>query len=309
MPEKPRSGIHRIGHSLATGSLAGVLVISACGGSPQTAAEAPPNTPPARPSANATVGWSQQYTTQPDGNLNTTIWNAETGNNNGWGNGEVQFYSKRAENVRVAGGDLVLQARPERYRGFAYTSARITTKEKFSFTYGRLRIVAKLPTSAGVWPALWLMPEDNKYGNVPIAPADEPQRWLANGELDIAEGSAQGDNMISGSAHALHHYPGHHERTGTADIADPNAYHSFELDKTPDQIIYSVDGHPYFTLNNPHTSFADWPYDQPYYLIINIALGGSMSENLRGTYPPDGINTSGAPWTMRIRSIDYFPQP
>jgi beta-glucanase (GH16 family) len=287
----------RLKYMLIAGSLACVLFASVNGAAASADSK-----------LSSVPTWSQHYTTQPDSGLNRKVWNAETGNNNGWGNNEAEFYSTRAENLRVSSGNLVLSAKPERYHGYHYSSARINTRGKLDFLYGRLSIVAKLPKGVGVWPAIWLWPSSNKYSHMALNPQEQSQSWLVNGEIDIIEGSAQGDSTISGSAHSLTHYPGHLERTGTANVANlSTAYHTYELQKTPDALIYSIDDKPFYAVRNPHTSFKDWPYNQRYHLIMNVAVGGSMSQNLKSLYLPYGVDNRGAPWQMKVKSIDFYP--
>jgi beta-glucanase (GH16 family) len=267
-----------------------------------------PVTPPAPKLFADTPSWTQDFSAAPNGELDDQFWNIETGNNDGWGNQERQYYSARQRNVRIEDHALVINARRESYKGQRYTSARLQTAGKFDFTYGKLRVQAKLPEGAGIWPAIWLWPTDDKYGNQPLAASEKDYSWLANGEIDITEGQAQGDNQYSGSAHAISNYPGNGERTGYVNVADAStAYHTYGLDWTPDKLVYSVDEQPFYEVTNPHTGFKAWPYDQRYHLILNIAMGGAMSSNLRSQYPPDGITKAVSEWTMAIKSITYYP--
>lgn len=249
-----------------------------------------PNQAPASSPFTSTPTWSQDFAAQPDGPPSTKYWNFDLGNNNGWGNNEVETYTDNAANIRIADGALVIQALRDR------TSARINTAGKFDFTYGKLDIVAKLPTGQGIWPALWLWPSGNKYTS-----DNADSGWLANGEIDMIEGQALGDNQISGSAHSVNHFPplSNGERTGYANVPNITAdYHTYSLEWTPDQLTYLVDGQAFYHVDNPHTSFKDWPYDQPYHLILNVALGGSMN--------PAGLKTNDLPATMSVKSIDYY---
>ena len=235
--------------------------------------------------------WSKDYSAMGIGVINPDNWNIEKGNNNGWGNDEKETYS--ASNARVADGALVITAQKS---GSGYTSARITTKGKFDFMYGKIDIVAELPTGRGVWPALWFLPAGSKYSDNSAG----SNSWLSNGEIDLAEGSSQGDNSISGSVHSLNHYSGHSERTGTATVSSPSTkFHTYTMEWTPNSIDLSLDGKSYEHVTNNGGGFKDWPYDQKFYLIMNIAIGGTMSNKQ--------IDDSTLPAQMKVRSINYYP--
>lgn len=254
----------------------------------------------------ATPTWAQNYTSQPDGPASSSVWVFEQGNNDGWGNNEAQYYTSDPVNVRVENGNLVLQAQKE--PDGRYTSARLTSQGSLDFTYGKLDIVARLPTGQGVWPALWFWPTDDKYSGSPLSVEQQDAAWLANGEIDLVEGSAWGDNDFTGSAHAVEHYPGHGERTGKVTVSNPSTqYHTYSLEWTPQTLKYLVDGTVFHRVANSGSGFADWPYDQRYHLILNIAMGGSMSEGLVSPEMPLGIDDSGSPWQMNVRSISYYP--
>jgi beta-glucanase (GH16 family) len=263
--------------------------------------EAPAPTLDASPFATTPL-WSQDFSKMPDGPLDPTNWNIITGNNNGWGNNELEYYADQPNNVQVKDGTLVLQALQQKYQGFDYTSGRVDTAGKMSFQYGRLRITAKLPEGAGVWPAFWLWPSGSKYSS-----NNADSGWLANGEIDMMEGSSQDDNTITASAHSVNHYPDHNERTGSYDVSNiSDTYHTYGLDWTPQSLIFSVDEHPFYTVNNPGSGPNDWPYDQPYDLRLNLAIGGDMSSNLAQRYA-DGVDAQRLPAAVAISSITYQP--
>ena len=146
-------------------------------------------TGPAAPAGAAlSLVWSDEF----DGTgLDTANWSYDIGDGCpslcGWGNAELEYY--RAENVEVAGGNLIITARQENYGGRYFTSGKIHTRNKRSFLYGRIEMRAKIPTGGGMWPAFWMMPEDEVYGG-----------WAASGELDIME-SANDTDWIGGTIH------------------------------------------------------------------------------------------------------------
>lgn len=253
----------------------------------------------------STPSWKQDFTQQPNGALSTSSWNIMTGNNNGWGNGEAQTYTNNTDNVRIDSGNLVIDAKKVNGQ---YTSARINTKGKFDFTYGKIEIVAMLPVGQGVWPALWFWPTDSKYADEPVLKKEQDAAWLNDGEIDLIEGSAWGDNDFTGSAHALGHYPGNSVRTGKVTVSSPDTtYHTYTLQWTPKALDFIVDGKTFKHVENSGLGFRDWPYDQRYHLIMNVAMGGSMSSGLISPSMPLGINDKDLPARMKVASISYFP--
>lgn len=268
----------------------------------------PPHSAPAQPVVSPFVQkatWQQVYSLQPDGAIDTGVWNALEGNNNGWGNNELQVYTGNKENARVEDGTLTIEAKKT---GAGYTSARLTTEGNFDFKYGKLDVVAKLPTGKGVWPAMWFLPSDYKYSTDATSVDGEDISWLSNGEMDMIEGSAQGDNGFSASAHSLGHYPGHAMRTGEVTVDSPtNKFHTYSLQWTPKAVEFLVDGVAFHRVENSGEGFKDWPYDQRFHLIMNVAMGGTMSEDLKSEEFPNGVDDSGSPWLLKVQSISYYP--
>jgi beta-glucanase (GH16 family) len=242
-----------------------------------------------------TPSWSQNYRSMPDGPLSGSLWNYDEGNNNGWGNGELQSYTSDSSNVRVQKGLLTINALKS---GSGYTSARITTKGKIDFTYGKIDVVAKLPKGQGVWPAIWFLPSDNKYSNTQTTGDDQSRSWLANGEIDLAEGTADGRNTISGSAHALAHFSGNAPRSGMVEV-DPAKFHTYSMQWTPKSIDLLVDQKSYLHVDDNGQGFREWPYDQRFHLLMNIAVGGDMSSG--------GVGANSLPAEMQVASISYYP--
>src|SRR2546423_10969316 len=141
-----------------------------------------------RPPATTTyqLVWSDEF--NKDSLPDSTKWGYDIGGG-GWGNSELEFYTNRPENARVAGGNLIIEARYEKYNGRNYTSARLITKNKANWTYGKFEIRAKLPKGIGTWPAIWLLS------------ANDPLVWPDDGELDIMEEVGYNPNVIYGTAH------------------------------------------------------------------------------------------------------------
>ena len=143
------------------------------------------NTPPC-PKTYQLV-WSDEF--DKDGLPDNTKWGYDVGGN-GWGNNELEYYTNaRSENARVVNGNLIIEARKESFSGRNYTSARLLTKNKAQWTYGKFDIKAKLPKGTGMWPAIWLLS------------ANDPLHWPDDGELDIMEEVGFNQNVIYGTAH------------------------------------------------------------------------------------------------------------
>lgn len=265
---------------------------------------APSATPqqPLAPSVDPATGpWTYDFSNLPSGRLPATFWKFEEGTHVADYNHEAQAYTARMENVRIRDGVLQIEARKEALHGRQYTSARVNTLGSFSFTYGTIEVDMKLPRGKGTWPAAWLMPRDNIYNpdNYGISQTD-PYRWAMNGEIDFAEaiGSIPGENIPA--AHSINRL-----RSGTvytpAKVSDPyTTYHRYGLIKTSDSLTYTIDGKPYASRVKTSDSPLDWPYNQPYYLILNLAIGGKWAG-------AQGIDDSSAPWLLQVRSISYKP--
>ncbi len=249
--------------------------------------------------------WTQNFTAMSNGPLSSSVWNYNLGNggpdNPGWGNNEEEYYTSNSSNVRVDNGQLIIEAQQQTYDGFDYTSARIVTTPSLNFTYGKLDIVAKLPAGVGTWPAFWLLPSDPRYVVWNSTTEQDPNNYLKDGEIDIMEATGSIPAQVTSSAQSYVYNPlNNNERIGTTNISDDTtAFHDYELQWTPTSLSFLVDGVAYHTVTKASTDTTDiWPYNQPFYLIINIAMGGTEG----GT-----IANSSGPWQMAIKSINYYP--
>jgi beta-glucanase (GH16 family) len=185
----------------------------------------------------------------------------------GWGNNELQYYTtRRSENARVESGHLIVEARKERFGARDYTSARLVTRGKGDWLYGRIEVRADLPTGLGTWPAIWLLPTDWAYGG-----------WPASGEIDVMEHVGFAPDSVYASVHTASY--NHVKRTQrTNGIAVPNAetaFHVYAVEWTPDRLDFFVDGTRYHSFANERTGHAAWPFDRRFHLILNIAVGGN----------------------------------
>lgn len=201
--------------------------------------------------------WSDEFNYK--GGPDSSKWTYDIGGN-GWGNHELEYYTNRPENVMVKNGMLYITALKENFKGKEYTSARILTKGKFSFKYGRVEVRAKLPTGVGTWPAIWMLGSDiDSVG------------WPACGEIDIMEHLGRDLNKIYGTLHYPEH-SGAHANGKTIMISSPNEFHIYGLEWSPEEIKISVDGKVFQTVKNS----PDIPFNDNFFIILNEAIGGDF---------------------------------
>lgn len=202
-----------------------------------------------------------------DGVLNSSIWSYDIGNGvNGWGNNELQYYTDRPENISVQNGILIVTARKEDFNGSSFTSAKIKTEGKFEQAYGRFEARIKLPTGQGIWPAFWLL------GN-----NCEQAVWPQCGEIDIMEYRGQDPTIVHGSVHGPG-YSGATPITKSYQLENDrfdNGFHVFGVEWAPDYINYYVDDVLYNQIT-PSDVTGEWVLDHPFYIIINLAVGGDF---------------------------------
>jgi beta-glucanase (GH16 family) len=225
--------------------------------------------------------WSDEF----DGaSINTNHWTFDigTGHPPGWGNNELEYYTGRPENAYVSSGVLHIVALREDYRGSAYTSAKLVSRRLFSKKYGRFEIRAKLPQGQGYWPALWLMPERSVYGG-----------WAASGEIDMMENRGRNPQNVLGTLHFGGGYPNNKQSSGPSFTFPPGDsvtnFHVYTLEWSSNAISWYVDNHLYQTqtswwsCSNPTNSGVRNPYpapfDQAFYVIMNLAIGGKFGGN------------------------------
>ncbi len=218
--------------------------------------------------ADAAVGaitWQDEFNATDGTPINTGRWTAEIGNNNGWGNGESQFYTDRTSNVVQRGGNLVITARQEAYQGFQYTSARVITSNKFSQRYGKMEARIKIPRGQGIWPAFWMLGQD--FGSV---------GWPASGEIDIMENVGKEPNVVYGTVHGPG-YSGGAGITGSRNIGRPLAddFHTYGIEWSPGLIRWLLDGQEYHRITPATLGGRQWVFDKPFFLLLNVAVGGA----------------------------------
>ncbi len=246
--------------------------------------------------------------------LDTSKWSYETGyyinddpNSWGWGNAELAHYTDSAQNTFLEDGKLNIRVLndpksfpqdPSRYA--LYSSGKINTKDHFSFQYGRVDIRAKLPTGNGIWPAFWMLPTDSVYG-----------AWAASGEIDIMEAKGRLPGMTSGAIHFGGQWPVNRFIAGDYHFPEgdtfANDYHVYSMVWEEDNFKWYVNGEFFFKIsrdqwysvaapNNPNA-----PFDQPFYLIMNLAVGGYFD----GGLSPD---PSDIPATMQVDYVRVYKE-
>jgi len=211
--------------------------------------------------------WSDEFE-GPE--IDKTKWTHEVGDK--WHNKELQSYTDRGENSYIEDGKLVIVARKEEYHGNEYTSARMRTKGKGDFLYGKISGRIKFPKSQGMWPAFWMMPTDDEYG-----------RWAASGEIDIVETTNQAGH-IYGTIH-FGGTPPHNAHTGgryaEKGVNFSEDFHIYTLEWQPYEMKWYIDGKLYSKKNDWHTRNARFPapFDKQFYILLNLAVGGAHPGN------------------------------
>ncbi len=228
--------------------------------------ETPPEYPDNPNSGDKVLAWSDEF--DINGLPDSKKWSYDTeGNATGWGNNELQYYTaSRLKNAEVKDGYLHITAHKEDYEGFSYTSARLVTRQKGDWLYGRVEVKAKLPDGRGMWPAIWMLPTDWQYGG-----------WPASGEIDIMESVGYDPYKIVGTVHteAYNHSIGTQKGATTTVQTCYSDFHVYALEWEPAEIRIYVDELLYFTFRNEGTGYKTWPFDKRFHLLLNVAVGGN----------------------------------
>jgi beta-glucanase (GH16 family) len=233
--------------------------------------------------------WADEF--EQDGSPDPTKWSFNIGDH-GWGNNELQYYTEDLKNARVENGKLIIEAHADSNKAKGYTSARLVTKGKAAWTYGYFEINAKLPEGVGTWPAIWMLSETNPYG-----------RWPKSGEIDIMEHVGFDPSVIHGTVHteAFNHSIGT-DVGEVKSISDFNTeFHTYAIDWKSDKIDFFIDNALYFTFENSEKTTAEWPFDHPFHLILNIAVGGNWGGQ-------KGVDTSIWPQRMEIDYVRVYTE-
>ncbi len=230
--------------------------------------------------------WEDQF--DKDGMPNPDIWTIETGGH-GFGNNEQQFYTNRSKNVFIKDGILNIVGNKEKYENCEYTSAKLTTEGIKTIQHGRIDVVAKVPSGDGTWPAIWFLGEGFRKANWPLC-----------GEIDLMEHVGHNPNVIHYSLHSKTNYF-HKNNQPTIVVKQKNIvnqFHEYAMDWQEDEITFYLDGKKQKTFyRSKDATIEQWPFNQGFYLIINLALGGAWGGK---------IDNSIFPVTFQIKSVKIY---
>jgi beta-glucanase (GH16 family) len=234
--------------------------------------------------------------------LDMSKWSFDTSRNKlGWYNKELQYYAAdRPENLRLENGKLVIELRKDPaaiskfpdWGGQQYSSAKIVTKRKAAFTYGFVEVSAKLPCARGTWPAIWMLPE-------------ESSTWPEGGEIDILEQVGSEPNVAHATLHTrLFNHVLHTGRGAETPVPTAcTAFHRYQLAWTRNAITIGVDGRAYMRVRNDQPGGRGaWPFDTPFYLILNLAMGGDWAA-------AKGIDDAALPQRMEVDYVRVWQIP
>lgn len=259
---------HRTGR-LGIAAVAGLTtlgLVSACGSDDTPAAE------PVIPPEGMELVWSDEF----DGDeIDRSNWTFDIGGW-GWGNGEAQYYTDREKNARVEDGMLVIELHQEQFENSYFTSARLKTQSLQEFQYGRIEARIKVPAGAGTWPAFWMLGAEFDKD------ADDPARhWPNVGEIDIMEYVGQKPDLVLGTIHG----PGYAGAGGLTrwNRRPYNVWEDFRVfavdwDETGIRFLY--EGEEYYEVTPEILGGREWVFDQPFFMILNLAHGGTLGGNI-----------------------------
>ncbi|WP_234733997.1 glycoside hydrolase family 16 protein [Tellurirhabdus bombi] len=222
----------------------------------------PENDPPAK----RKLVWADEF--DQAGLPDPKKWKYDLGGN-GFGNNELQYYlGPRTENARIEKGILIIEAHREKHENREYTSAKLITKGIAEWKYGRIEVRAKIPAGRGTWPAIWML--GSNLGKTP---------WPRCGEIDIMEHVGYNEGVVHGSLHteAYNHVKGT-QKTGTLPVPKATAdFNTYAVEWSTDQLDFFINDQKYYSVTKKElgSEEAQWPLDQPYYLILNLAVGGN----------------------------------
>lgn len=233
-----------------------------------------------------TLVWNDEFDGQY---INPNKWSWEV-NGDGGGNNELQYYTALPTNSFIENGKLIIRAIHENYQNREYTSARLRTKDKGDWLYGRIEVSAKVPTGVGTWPAIWMLPTDWSYGG-----------WPASGEIDIMEHVGYDPNVIHGSIHtkAYNHTIGTQKSKQLTIPTATTQFHLYAIEWFADHIDFYIDNYKYFTFNNENKGWEYWPFDKRFHLILNLAVGGNWGG-------AQGVDANAFPAQMEVDYVRVY---
>lgn len=228
--------------------------------------------------------WSDEfnYNGEPD----SSKWSYDVGGH-GWGNNEKQYYLNHSlENAYVDGGKLHIVALKKDYENLKYTSAKLTTYKKLKLQYGKIEVMARLPYGKGNWPAIWMLPESIRTNE---------EQWPVCGEIDIMEHVGKNPNVIHASLHSgLYNHVKGTQVTHFDTIQDVfERFHKYGIEWSETFIKFYIDDQLFFESYKGQdgrvTQNEGWPFDKPYYLILNLAIGGNWGGEIDDTIFPNDL--------------------
>jgi beta-glucanase (GH16 family) len=232
-----------------------------------------------------TLLWSDEFSQSDNSAPDASKWGYDLGGS-GWGNNELQYYTNRTENVRIVNGELIIEARAENFGGRNFTSARLLTKDKWAWTYGRIEARIKVPKGQGIWPAFWMLGAN--IGSV---------SWPNCGEIDIMENIGSLPSTLYGTLHGPG-YSGGNGISGNTILSGAalgDAYHVYAIEWEENRIRWFLDGKEFFALTpSDIPAGSSWVFRQPQFLLLNVAVGGNWPG------PPNSSTT----FPQRM-SVDY----
>jgi beta-glucanase (GH16 family) len=201
-----------------------------------------------------------------------------------WINGEQQVYTDTTrDNIRVENGNLIITGKqdyPTSNSNEPWSSGRLISQGKMDFLYGRVEVRAKLPKARGSWPAIWMMPTVSTYGG-----------WPKSGEIDIMEHVGNNFGTVLSTVHTENNnWTNGGHLSGTRKLMDAATdFHVYAVDWTPDSLRFMYDSIPVYSYANPNTDWKDWPFDQKFHIILNLAIGGGMGGAITAADWPDSM--------------------
>jgi beta-glucanase (GH16 family) len=235
----------------------------------------------------STPVWADEFAYE--GKPDPAKWDYDLGGS-GWGNNELQYYTNSLENARVTGGRLLITARKETVENREYSSARLVSRNKGDFLYGRFEVKAKLPAGRGTWPAIWMLPTDWAYGG-----------WPASGEIDIMEHVGYDPDRVHVTVHTEAYNHAKNTQKGASKLV-ANAttdFHLYRVDWTPYAIRGYIDNQQVFQFINEGRGYTVWPFDKRFHLLLNIAVGGNWGG-------AQGVDPEVFPQSMEIEYVRVY---
>ena len=236
--------------------------------------------------------WSDEF--DEDGQPDASKWSYDLGDGCpricGWGNNELEYYTNSLKNARVEDGHLIIEALHNPQAQRPYTSARLVTKGKGDWTYGKIEVRSKNPSGRGTWPAVWMLPTHNAYG-----------QWPKSGEIDIMEHVGFVEDTVYGTVHTEKYNHGIGTQKGGQLIVPTNEqdFHTYSIEWSEDKIDFLIDDHNYFTFRNDYKTYGEWPFDKDFHLLLNLAVGGNWGGK-------EGVDTSIWPQQMVVDYVRVY---